>query len=226
MDRQQPLGAGQLRLERLEHLRDRDGAEHDVGLAGLGGLRCALVEAGLGGRDERLEVEPGQAGGRGGRVARAVDLGGGERALLERRHAARRDDRDARRAGAQLDHEPVAGGVAQLAGHVGGVEREHGGVPAGVRPARLGIGEPARLERLAVELGVRRRGGGGAGEPRLAEVGRRRRAHVAVAQHDELGGLLDEVGDPVLADGEPALPPDGRLALAVEPARAPAGRVR
>jgi hypothetical protein len=97
---EQALRAGQLRLERLEQLRDRDGSEHDGRLARLGGLRRALVEAVPRVGGERGEVEPGRADRRGLRAAGRVDLGGGERALLERADAAGRSDRDSCGSGA------------------------------------------------------------------------------------------------------------------------------
>ena len=68
---EQRLAAGELRLELLEQLGDGDRPEDDGRLAGRGGLRRALVEAVLGRRDERREVEPGGPGRDGLRAARA-----------------------------------------------------------------------------------------------------------------------------------------------------------
>ena len=216
---------GELGLERLEHLRDGDRAEHDHGLARLGRLRRAVVEAGQRGGDERLQVEQRGAARRGHRTARRVHLGGGEGALLEGRHPAAGGDRDPRRARAQLDRQPVARRIGQTAGQGDGIGVEHRRVPAVVARAGRRLGQPAGVGRLAVELGVRRGGRRRAGQPVGAEVGRRGRPDPPVAQHDELGGLLHEVGDAVLPDGEPPLPPHGRLAFAVEPVERPGGEV-
>ena len=213
---EQRLAAGELRLELLQHLGDGDRPEDDRRRAGLGGLRRALVEAVLGGIDERGEVEPGGPERDGLRAPRRADLGGGERALLGDVDAMRRGDRHARGARAQLDREPDPGGVLELLGERDRVELEHGAVPAVVRRAGARLRQRAGVVRLAVELRVCGRGGGGAVEPGVAQVGRRGGADAAVGEHDELGGRLHEVRDAVLPDREPPLPPDGRLAVAVE----------
>ena len=110
---EQRLRAGELRLERLEHLRDGDRAEHDRRLAGLGGLRRALVEAGLGGGDERGEVEPGRPERDGLRPpGRETSAAANERCSADV-DAARGGDRHARGARAQLDREPDPGGVLE-----------------------------------------------------------------------------------------------------------------
>jgi hypothetical protein len=92
-----------------------------------------------------------------------------------------------------------------------------------VRAGAGGLGQAARVDRLAVELGVRRGRLRSAFQPLVAEVGRGRRADAPVAQDDQLGGLLHDVGDAVLADGEPPLPPHRRLALAAEVRERPVG---
>ena len=166
--------------------------------------------------DQRGEVEPGGPERDGLRAPRRADLGGGERALLGDVDAMRRGDRHARGARAQLDREPDPGGVLELLGERGRVELEHGAVPAVVRRAGARPRQRAGVVRLAVELRVCGRSGGGAVEPGVAQVGRRGGADAAVGEHDELGGRLHEVRDAVLPDREPPLPPDGRLAVAVE----------
>jgi len=198
-------------------------AEHDRGLAGRGGLRRALVEAALGRGDERADVDPAGAGRGGCRAPGGVDLGGDEAALLERDDAARRGDRDARGAGAQLDGEAVAGGRGELARDVDRLEREHGRIPAVVCARRRAVGQAACVVRLAVELGVHVRGRRRAVEAFLAQVGGGGGADASVAQHDELRGLLHDVRDPVLADRQPPLPPDRGLALGGEALERPLG---
>ena len=192
------------------------GPSTTVGLARLGGLRRTLVEAVLGAGHQRGEIQPGPAGRGRQRTPGGMDLRGDERALLERGDAAGRGDRDARGPGAQLDRQAVAGDVGELLRQRDRVEREHGRVPAVVRPALGRVGKAARVDGLAVECRVRARGGGRAFQALGGQVGGGRRADAAVPQHDELGGVLDEVGDAVLPDGEPPLPPHGRLSFAAE----------
>ena len=75
---------------------------------------------------------------------------------------------------------------------------------AGAAPGR----ERTPVVRLAVELRVRGRRRGGAVEPCVAQVGRRGGADAAIREHDELGRRLHEVGDAVLPDRQPPLPPE------------------
>ena len=147
--------------------------------------------------------------------------------LRSSKASAPRDERIAtpRRARPPFHGEPVARGAGELGGHRGRVEREHGGIPAVVRPSLGRLGQRPRVARLAVELGVRGRGRRRAVQPGLAQVRGRRCAHAAAAQHHQLHGLLLDVRDAVLADRQPPFPPRGRLPLAVEPRERAAGQV-
>ena len=149
-------------VELLQQLGDGDRPEDDRRRAGLGGLRRALVEAVLGGIDQRGEVEPGGPERDGLRASRRADLGGGERALLGDVGAMRRGDRHARGA-RELDREPDPGGVLELPGERGRVEARARRRPSRRapcrRPAAAARGRrPARGRAARVRPRRRRRG--------------------------------------------------------------------